>query len=99
MLVLSLGLAHGANARWARLWTEDEITQGLRNRVGKRFGHSSFFYKWINCPWCFGMWWAVPISALAWFPIMGTQLWWMYPLAVGSVAHAAGRLNHNHGKI
>lgn len=96
-VVLSLVLAHGANARIARLFTEDEITQPLRNRLGKRFGHSSLIYRWMNCPWCLGWWTAWPVTAVAWFPIMGAQMWWVSGLALWSVAHAAGRLNHHHG--
>ena len=97
VLVLSLALAHGANARWARLFTEDKITQGIRNRIGKRFGHSSLIYQWMNCPWCLGWWTAWPITAIAWFPLMGTSYWWIYGVASWSVAHAAGYLNHDHG--
>lgn len=99
MLVLSLALAHGANARVARLIAEDDITQSLRNKLGKVIGHSHLLYRWANCPWCCGWWTAWPITAAAWFPILGTHLWGLYFLAVWSVAHAAGRLNHNHGKI
>lgn len=97
LLVLSLALAHGANARFARVFTEDDITVKWRNWVGKRYGHSSKPYKLINCPWCLGFWTAWPIAALAWFPIMGWAYWWMFLLGGWSVAHAAGRLNHNHG--
>jgi hypothetical protein len=99
MLVLSLALAHGANARIARLIAEDDITDSLRNKVGKRYGYSSLAYRWAKCPWCAGFWTAWPITAAAWFPIMGLHLWGLYVLAAWSVAHAAGRLNHNHGKI
>ena len=99
MVVLSLGLAHGANARFARLWTEDEITKTIRNKIQKRFGYSSLINKWMNCPWCLGWWTAWPITAIAWIPIMGASYWWVGGMAAWSVAHAAGRLNHNHGKI
>lgn len=99
MLVLGLALAHGANARVARLITEDDITQPIRNKIGKRFGHSSLAYRWANCPWCAGWWTTWPVTAIAWFPLMGTAYWWVFGLAAWSVAHAAGRMNHNHGKI
>lgn len=98
--MLSLALAHGANARLARLFTEDSITVEWRNKIGKRFGHSSKPYKLINCPWCLGFWTSLFIvTPIAWFPIMGTSYWWLFGLAVWSVAHGAGRLNHNHGKV
>ena len=97
MLVLGIALAHGANARLARLFTEDKITRPLRDRLGKRFGHSSLIYEWANCPWCLGWWTAWPITAAAWFPLAGTHHWGLYFLATWSVAHAAGRLNHDHG--
>lgn len=99
VVVLSLVLAHGANARIARLIAEDDITDPIRNKIGKKLGYSNLLYRWIKCPWCCGWWTAWPITAVAWFPLMGTAYWWVYGLAAWSVAHAAGRLNHNHGKI
>lgn len=97
LLVLSLALAHGANARLARLVTEDDITEPLRRKAIKRMGYSHLLSKWLQCPWCFGWWTAWPVTAAAWFPIMGVRFWGLYLLAVWSVAHGAGRLNHSHG--
>lgn len=94
MVVVSLALAHGANARIARLVTEDEITEPLRARLIKRLGSQHLVARWAHCPWCTGFWTAWPVTAVAWFPILGTQMWGLYLLAAWSVAHAAGRLNH-----
>jgi len=99
VLVLSLALAHGANARIARLIAEDDVWDRQRERLRKRIGYTSLLSQWIKCPWCCGWWTAWPVTAVAWFPIMGTSFWWVYGLAAWSVAHAGGRLNHNHGKI
>jgi hypothetical protein len=96
-LVLAVALAHGANARLARLVAEDDITEPIRAWLRRRFGEHNLLVRWAHCPWCCGWWFAWPITAAAWFPILGTHLWGMYLLAVWSVAHAAGRLNHDHG--
>jgi hypothetical protein len=93
-VVLSLLLAHGANARIARLIAEDDITEPVRAKVIKKLGHTNLIARWIQCPWCCGWWTAWPITAVAWFPIMGASLWWVYGLAAWSVAHAGGRLNN-----
>lgn len=97
LLVLSLAVAHGANARVARLITEDDITEPLRNKIIKRLGYNHLISRWLSCPWCTGWWTAWPATAVAWFPLMGASFWWVYGMAAWSVAHAAGRLNHNHG--
>jgi hypothetical protein len=97
MLVLSLALAHGATARVARLIYDDDITEPLRAKVIRKLGYNHLLVKWMKCPWCCGFWVALLITTpIAWFPIMGLRFWWVFGLAVWSVAHAAGRLNHNH---
>lgn len=96
-VALSVGLAHGANARLARLFTEDEITQPIRTWVTAKLGADHLLARWLECPWCLGWWTAWPVTAVAWFPIMGSHLPTVFVLAAWSVAHAAGRLNHNHG--
>lgn len=109
-------LAHGANARVARLITEDEITKAQRFWVIGHFTKGRLpvrlllkrwtvgipvpgwmrrrIPEWVQCPWCAGWWTAWPVTAAAWFPVMGTSWWGLYLLAAWSVAHAAGRLNH-----
>jgi hypothetical protein len=94
MLVVSLAVAHGANARIARLIAEDEITEPWRAWLIKHLGSQHLLTRWAHCPWCAGWWTAWPVTAAAWFPIMNTQLWGLYFLAAWSVAHAAGRLNN-----
>lgn len=98
-LVLSLALAHGANARVARLIAEDDITEPLQKKIVKKLGHRHLISRWIQCPWCAGFWTAWPITAATWFPIMHGHLWGFYFLAAWSVAHAAGRFNHNHAPV
>lgn len=98
--MLSLALAHGANARAARLIAEDDIWDRQRERLRKRLGYNSLLSRWLKCPWCCGFATsALIVTPIAWFPIMGLHYWWIFGLAVWSVAHAGGRLNHNHGKI
>lgn len=112
ILVVALWVAHGANARIARLITEDEVTifwrkwfAGLADPKTKTkitfFRSHQNLHRWLNkwagCPWCAGWWTAWPIAAVAWFPIMGSHLWGLSILAALSIAHGAGRLNHNHG--
>jgi hypothetical protein len=97
LLVVSLAVAHGANARIARLIAEDAISAPVRAAVIKKLGTKHLVSQWIECPWCCGWWTAWPVTAVAWFPIVGMRFWWLFLLAVWSVAHAAGRLNHNHG--
>lgn len=94
LLVVALAVAHGANARIARLVAEDEITAPWRTKLINKLGVDHLITRWCHCPWCCGWWTAWPITAVAWFPIMGFQFWWLYVLAGWSVAHAAGRLNH-----
>jgi hypothetical protein len=96
-LVLSVAVAHGANARLARLITEDEITVFWRDWLIAKLGPQHLITRWAHCPWCAGWWTAWPVTAVAWFPIAGMRLLLVFFLAVWSVAHAAGRLNHNHG--
>lgn len=98
-LVLSLALAHGANARVARLIAEDDVWDRRRERLRTKLGYNSLLSRWIKCPWCCGWWTAWPITAVAWFPLMGASYWWIYGMAAWSVAHAGGRLNHSHGKV
>jgi hypothetical protein len=81
----------------ARLIAEDDITERWRRGLIKRWGRLNLLVRWAHCPWCCGWWTAWPVTAVAWFPLMGWRLWWVYGLAAWSVAHAAGRMNHNHG--
>lgn len=84
------------NARIAKLIWDDGITEPIRAHLRKKYGTRNWWVRLISCPWCCGFWTAWPVTAVAWFPIMGLRYWWIYLLAGWSVAHAAGRLNHNH---
>ena len=96
-LALALVVAHGANARLARLCAEDDITAPWREWLTRRLGPQHLLTRWAHCPWCCGWWFAWPVTAVAWFPIAHGHYWWLFLLAQWSVAHAAGRLNHSHG--
>lgn len=97
LLFIALILAHGTNARIARLVTDDDITEPWRAALRQKHGTRNLLVRWAHCPWCAGWWTAWPVTAVAWFPIMGWHYWWVYLLAGWSVAHAAGRLNQVHG--
>jgi hypothetical protein len=84
------------NARIARLIWTDDITEPIRAYFRRELGTKHLLVQWIHCPWCCGWWTAWPVTAIAWFPIMGLRYWWLFLIAGWSVAHAAGRLNHNH---
>lgn len=88
----------GANARIARIIYADDISEGFRYRVARRFGTKHWFTRMINCPWCCGFHtsWLL-VTPWAWFPVAGLRWWWLFPLAVLAVSHAGGRLNHHHG--
>lgn len=81
------------NARFARIFTKDEIMDPWRRWVRNKFGYNSMLTEWSTCPWCLGWWSSIPAFALAWFPIMGLRMWWLIAPAWFAVAHAAGRLN------
>ena len=56
-----------AIARLARLIAEDEITVGLRQRIVRRFGATSYLTKLVHCaPWCMSMWFAIimPVAVI-----------------------------------
>ena len=97
LLAFSVYLAQWANARIARIIAEDDITEPFRAWVKRKLGYQHLIARWVICPWCCGFWTAIPVSAVAWFPVAGLRYWWLYILAFLAVAHAAGRLNHNHG--
>lgn len=98
-LALGTYLAQWANARIARILPEDKIAEPWRHAIKQRFGYKHWVVSLTTCPWCLGWWTAIPVSALAWFPVAGLHYWWLYPLAFLAVAHAGGRLNHSHAPI
>jgi len=90
----------GANARVARIIAEDDITQFWRTWASRKYGTRHWLVRWGTCPWCCGFWTSLlVVTPVAWFPVVGMRLWWLFPLAVLAVAHAGGRLNHHHGSI
>lgn len=77
-IVLALGLA----VRITRLITLDVITQPIRDRL------SGFLGALVECPWCTGVWVAVPVG-LSWWAWSG-QTWWQVSALIGTIAWASG---------
>lgn len=88
----ALLLVAWANARFARTATKEKPFSWFQRWVANRTGYNSLWVELFECPWCFGFWTAIPATALAWFPIMGTRMWWLILPAWFAVAHAAGLL-------
>lgn len=79
-IVLAIGLA----VRIMRLITFDSITQPIRDRL------SGFFSALVECPWCTGVWIAVPVG-LSWWA-WADQTWWQVCALMGTIAWACGAL-------
>lgn len=80
-IVLAIGLA----VRIMRLITFDSITQPIRDRL------SGFLGALIECPWCTGVWIAVPVG-LSWWA-WADQTWWQVCALIGTVAWCCGALS------
>lgn len=81
---LTIALALGLAARLTRLITLDTITQPIRDRL------KGFLAALIECPWCSGVWVAVPVG-LSWL-WWADQTWWQVTALIGTVAWVAGAL-------
>ena len=77
-IVLALGLA----VRITRLITLDSITQPIRDRL------TGFFGALTECPWCTGVWAAVPVG-LSWW-LWADQTWWQVGALIATLAWASG---------
>lgn len=82
---LTIALAVGMAVRIMRLITLDAITQPIRDRL------SGFLGALIECPWCTGIWIAVPV-ALSWWA-WADHTWWQVCALIGTIAWACGALS------
>lgn len=69
-----------------RLITLDTITQPIRDRL------SGFFGALVECPWCTGVWIAVPVG-LSWWA-WADQTWWQVIALIGTIAWLCGALSN-----
>jgi hypothetical protein len=83
---LTIVLALGLGVRIMRLITLDAITQPIRDRL------SGFFGALIECPWCTGVWIAVPVG-LSWWA-WSDQTWWQVIALIATIAWACGALSN-----
>lgn len=81
---LTIALALGFGARLTRLITLDTITQPIRNHL------KGLLAALIECPWCSGVWVAVPVG-LSWL-WWADQTWWQVTALIGTIAWVAGAL-------
>lgn len=82
---LTIVLAVGLAVRIMRLITLDTITQPIRDRL------SGFFGALVECPWCTGVWIAVPVG-LSWWA-WADQTWWQVGALIATIAWACGALS------
>lgn len=79
---LTIVLAAGLAVRIMRLITLDAITQPIRDRL------TGFLAALVECPWCTGVWIAVPVG-LSWWA-WADQTWWQVIALIGTIAWACG---------
>lgn len=82
---LTIVLAVGLAVRIMRLITLDVITQPIRDRL------TGFLGALVECPWCTGVWIAVPVG-LSWWA-WADQAWWQVGALIGTIAWACGALS------
>lgn len=83
---LTIVLAAGLAVRIMRLITLDTITQPIRDRL------SGFLGALIECPWCTGVWIAVPVG-LSWWA-WADQTWWQVTALIATIAWLCGALSN-----
>jgi hypothetical protein len=90
--VLLIVLLTGAVARLCVLMTEDKITEFFRNRVKAKLGPDHLITFGINCPWCWSIWFAFPMTFLT-FPPDSLAKVWTNILTALAVSYTASRLS------
>jgi len=83
---LTIVLAAGLAVRIMRLITLDAITQPIRDRL------TGFLGALVECPWCTGVWIAVPVG-LSWWA-WADQTWWQVGALMGTIAWLCGALSN-----
>lgn len=78
MIALVLGIYVLAVMRLTRLINSDTILDTPRIAIARIFGPGSKVVEFFNCPWCVGMWIALP-GAVGVGVILGWT-WWADPV-------------------
>jgi len=89
MLILSLIVGTLAVARITRLLVDDQLTNGYRQWVVRRWGGESMQSYLAHCPWCTGVWISaiiMPVSALL------PNIWTVTALSVPAASMVTGLL-------
>lgn len=87
-LVLLVVLLTGAVARLCVLMVEDKITEFFRTWVKTKVGEDHLLTFGVNCPWCWSIWFAFPMTFLT-FPDSGV---WRNIITALAVSYTASRL-------
>jgi hypothetical protein len=89
--VLLVVLLIGAVARLCVLMVEDKITEFFRNRVRAKFGDEHLITFGVNCPWCWSIWFAFPMTFLTFWPGSPREVWTNIVTAL-AVSYTASKL-------
>lgn len=89
--VLLVVLLVGAVARLCVLMVEDKITEFFRKWVRNKFGPDHMITFGVNCPWCWSIWFAFPMTYLT-FPAHDLRQAWINILTALAVSYTASRL-------
>jgi uncharacterized protein DUF1360 len=94
MLILAMVVATLAVARMTRLLVDDQLTNGYRLWVDRRWGSESLQSYLVHCPWCTSIWVAaliMPITVLLSTPLTPTA-WLIAALSIPAASMVAGLL-------
>jgi hypothetical protein len=79
--LLRLSLAILSVLRLAEIISIDTISEPVRKRIGKMVTRKGGIWwwvsEWVNCPYCVGVWLALPLAI-----IIGGGEWWLYWFAI-----------------
>lgn len=89
--VLLLVLLIGAVARMCVLMVEDKITEFFRDWVKAKLGPDHMITYGVNCPWCWSIWFAFPMTFLTFPPASLHEVWTSIITAL-AVSYTASRL-------
>lgn len=90
MLIISLVAAVLAVARLTRLFTADRVTLAVRRSIVNKWGGDSWGSYLIHCPWCLGLWFAIPIMPVA---VLFPNRWVIAALAIPAGSYLVGLLS------
>lgn len=78
-----------AVARMVILVVDDTITRPFRTWVAGRFGEDHMVTFGVNCPWCVGVWFAFPMTAITY--ATGHVVWQVILTAL-AVSYVASKI-------